>query len=204
MKSWFAIDGGLKPIPIEGSIHECFPEELAEIVIQKFSKVGDWVLDPFVGFGTTVVAAQKQGRNAVGVEKDRERYEFAQSRCVSPSKIIHDDISNILNHKLPQFDLLFASPPYGSFRDPNTVDLLNYFKDFERIFASFKPLMKPNATIVIEISNTRVDGVVRPIVWDCAKILAKHYKFMGEMIRCNTGTEMAGPGFDHSYLLIYK
>lgn len=49
-----------------------FPVELAERLIRMFSFVGDTVLDPFVGSGTTMLAAAKWGRNSVGVEIDHQ------------------------------------------------------------------------------------------------------------------------------------
>lgn len=45
-----------------------FPEELAYRLIRMFSFVGDTVLDPFMGFGTTLVAAARCDRNSTGVE----------------------------------------------------------------------------------------------------------------------------------------
>lgn len=45
-----------------------YPEKLCERLIKMYSKVGDVVLDPFLGTGTTVVAAIKKQRNAIGVE----------------------------------------------------------------------------------------------------------------------------------------
>lgn len=45
-----------------------FPEELPEWFIKLFTKEGDTVLDPFMGSGTTVIVANRMGRNAVGVE----------------------------------------------------------------------------------------------------------------------------------------
>lgn len=47
-----------------------YPLELAERLIRMFSFVGDTVLDPFLGTGTTTVAAAKWGRNSIGVEVD--------------------------------------------------------------------------------------------------------------------------------------
>lgn len=47
-----------------------FPAALAERIVRMFSVVGDTVLDPFAGTGTTVWAASALGRNAVGVEWD--------------------------------------------------------------------------------------------------------------------------------------
>jgi len=57
-----------------------FPETLAERLIRMFSFVGDTVLDPFLGTGTTTVAAAKWGRNSIGVEIDPHYFEMAENR----------------------------------------------------------------------------------------------------------------------------
>jgi len=49
-----------------------FPLELATRLVRMFSFVGDTVLDPFCGSGTTMVAAFKNNRNSIGVEIDPE------------------------------------------------------------------------------------------------------------------------------------
>ena len=57
-----------------------YPAELAERLIRMFSFVGDTVLDPFMGTGTTTVAAAKVGRNSIGLEVDPQYYQLAQAR----------------------------------------------------------------------------------------------------------------------------
>lgn len=47
-----------------------FPLDLAERPIRMFSFAGDLVLDPFLGTGTTCIAASRWGRNSIGVEVD--------------------------------------------------------------------------------------------------------------------------------------
>ncbi len=47
-----------------------YPLELAERLVRMFSFVGDTVLDPFLGSGTTMVAAMQYGRNCIGYEID--------------------------------------------------------------------------------------------------------------------------------------
>lgn len=57
-----------------------YPVELAERLIRMFSFVGDIVLDPFSGTGTTSVAAAQWGRNSVGFEIDDTYLKFAANR----------------------------------------------------------------------------------------------------------------------------
>jgi DNA modification methylase len=57
-----------------------FPLELAERLVRMFSFVGDTVLDPFLGTGTTSLAAAKWGRNSVGVEVDPHYFKMAHQR----------------------------------------------------------------------------------------------------------------------------
>ena len=60
-----------------------FPLELANRLIRMFSFTGDTVLDPFVGTGTTPLAAVQSGRNAVGVEIDAHYLRMAQRRVAA-------------------------------------------------------------------------------------------------------------------------
>jgi len=57
-----------------------FPIQLAERLIRMFSFVGDTVLDPFMGTGTTNLAAARWGRNSIGVEVDPHYYQLACRR----------------------------------------------------------------------------------------------------------------------------
>jgi len=57
-----------------------FPEKLAGRLIRMFSFVGDIVLDPFMGTGTTNFMAEKYGRNSIGIEIDPFYFESAYRR----------------------------------------------------------------------------------------------------------------------------
>jgi DNA modification methylase len=57
-----------------------YPTELAERLIRMFSFVGDTVLDPFLGTGTTTVAAAKWGRDSIGFEIDEHYLKMARKR----------------------------------------------------------------------------------------------------------------------------
>ena len=57
-----------------------FPEGLPEWFIKLFTKVGDTVLDPFMGSGTTNIVAHKMGRSSIGIELVPEYYEMVMEQ----------------------------------------------------------------------------------------------------------------------------
>lgn len=59
-----------------------FPEELPEWFIKLFTKANDWVLDPFLGSGTTLEVAQRMGRNSIGIEIMPEYVEMAKAKTI--------------------------------------------------------------------------------------------------------------------------
>ncbi|MFB3060816.1 MAG: site-specific DNA-methyltransferase, partial [Candidatus Binatia bacterium] len=63
-----------------------FPLKLAERLIRMFSFVGDTVLDPFMGTGSTNLAASRWGRNSVGFEVDAQYFRLAHRRISGASQ----------------------------------------------------------------------------------------------------------------------
>lgn len=78
-----------------------FPETLPEWFVELFTQPGDYVLDPFLGSGTTSVVAQRLGRHSVGIEILDEYYQIACERagvCVSggvikPNFVFHESLA---------------------------------------------------------------------------------------------------------------
>lgn len=65
-----------------------YPLELAERLIRMFSFVGDTVLDPFLGTGTTIVAAAGAGRSSIGFEVDEHYFEMAHKRIANETSML--------------------------------------------------------------------------------------------------------------------
>jgi DNA modification methylase len=63
-----------------------FPLALADHLVRMFSFVGDTVLDPFVGTGTTMIACSAAGRNSMGIETDGEYVALAERRFLNEAK----------------------------------------------------------------------------------------------------------------------
>lgn len=60
-----------------------YPLEFAERLVRMFSFVGDTVLDPFMGTGTSNLACARWGRNSIGIELDAEYYHLARKRIAA-------------------------------------------------------------------------------------------------------------------------
>jgi len=73
-------------IPQKGEHPTVKPVELMEFFVKNHTKVGDIILDPFMGSGTTGVAALRLGRKFIGIEIDEEYYEMAKKRITDQAK----------------------------------------------------------------------------------------------------------------------
>jgi len=109
----------------EKEIHPAvFPISLPKKCIELFTHKGELVLDPFVGTGTTLVAARDMERNAVGFDLNVAYIEFAKKRLEDMGEIfqkdvkqiaICDDAINIPNYlKENMVSLIVTSPPYAT------------------------------------------------------------------------------------------
>jgi len=105
------------------SIHPAtFPISLPRKIIELFTHKGELVIDPFVGSGTTLVAAQDTDRNAVGFDLQNKYVDLSMSRLKqnqlfnnSKQIAVQDDARNIKNYlRSETASLIFTSPPYAN------------------------------------------------------------------------------------------
>ncbi|MBI4645606.1 MAG: thermonuclease family protein, partial [Bacteroidia bacterium] len=99
-----------------------FPEELPKRLIKMFAFVGDTVLDPFTGSGTTNLAAKNLGRNSIGYEINYEYIPIIKQRLKANQRDIHDTTFEFLKQKNSvDFEKEIQKLPY-IFKDPHTLD----------------------------------------------------------------------------------
>ena len=99
-----------------------FPISLAARCISLFTHEGELVLDPFVGSGTTLVAAQDLNRNAVGFYLKPEYVELCEDRLAEYSRdevttqvAVCADARDVSDYLEPEsVSLVFTSPPYAN------------------------------------------------------------------------------------------
>jgi DNA modification methylase len=118
-KTWFVHNPVIRT---EKMVHPAtFPESLAEGFISFFTKPGDWILDPFLGSGSSLLAAKKLGRNGVGIELYNHFVRLARQRIssVEGSGIHHvitgdcrTELPKLKSQESPPFSFCISSPPY--------------------------------------------------------------------------------------------
>jgi len=71
---------------VEKVDHPCqFPVELVERLVLALTRPGDWVLDPFLGTGTSIIAALRHSRRGAGAELLRKYADIARDRVILAS-----------------------------------------------------------------------------------------------------------------------
>lgn len=99
-----------------------FPISLSKKIIELFSHKGELIIDPFVGSGTTLLAASDLDRNAVGFDLNKEYINLSVSRLhtdnlfSSSNQIaVQDDALHIDNYiEKESIKLIWTSPPYAN------------------------------------------------------------------------------------------
>lgn len=75
-----------------------FPRSLPEWFIKLFTEEDDWVLDPFLGSGTTCEVAQEMGRNSVGIDIKPEYYHMAKSKIKEVERLLFEESASYGKH----------------------------------------------------------------------------------------------------------
>jgi len=188
-----------------------YPETLVEHFLEEYTHAGDVILDPFAGFGTTLLVAERMGRIPFGVEIDKDRVNFVRSKLSNSENIIHGDSRSLANIDLPAIDFSMTSPPYMT-KDNHPENPFTgyktkgkgykaYLRDIRSIYGQLRKHMKPTGTVVLEVSNLKVENQVTTLAWDIGQEISQVLHFDGEIIVC---WDEYGYGYDHSYCLVFS
>ncbi|MEA1994262.1 MAG: DNA methyltransferase [Euryarchaeota archaeon] len=106
-----------------------FDKELPKRLIRYFTFPGDTVLDPFVGSGTTLEAAQETGRNAVGIDCSLKAIGVSKKKINPRDNLsitaMGGDARDLSRFGKNEFDFIVTSPPY--------FDIVRYSTDNSQI-----------------------------------------------------------------------
>jgi len=121
-KSWFVANPPRRTSS-ERSHPAKFPEGLCEDFIRFFTRQGEWVLDPFAGTGSTLVASVRAERNALGLDINPTFARLAEDRIRETTRpggpearLFLADARALISlwrrEELPPVQLVLTSPPY--------------------------------------------------------------------------------------------
>jgi DNA modification methylase len=171
-----------------------FPESLVAAVIQEYTTRGERVLDPFAGYGTTLLVAERMQRHGIGVELLPERVGLIRSRLRGDAEVIHGDARNLTALVPGPVALCLTSPPYMTVanhpENPLTTyrtsdgDYATYLAELGNIFQQIATLLRPGGHAVVNVANVRTGDTITPLAWDFARTGAQHLTLRQESFLC--------------------
>ena len=172
----------------KGDYRGNFAPQVPRQCIRRFSRVGDLVLDPFLGSGTTLVECARLGRRGVGVELNPTVLELARGRvhgalaevgAPGPGalhRLVLGDARDLSEHLGDSsVDLAVAHPPYHGiikYSDGLPGDLscaANYpafLRSLDQCFAEVLRVLKPGRHFCVLLGDAWADGELIPIGFD--------------------------------------
>jgi 16S rRNA G966 N2-methylase RsmD len=171
-----------------------FIPQIPRQIMLRYTKKGDWVLDAFVGSGTTLIECRRLGRNGIGielnpevaekarelVEKEENKYNVITEIVIGDSRTIN--IQAILDkYKINRFQLLIMHPPYydiikfsKSENDlSNARSLEEFLKMFGEVVDNTAPYLEKGRYFALVIGDKYSKGEWIPLGFYCMNEVLK-------------------------------
>lgn len=146
-------------------------------LILRYSKPGDWVLDQFMGSGTTLVEAKLLGRNAVGVDINPQSVSISETnlqfQCETNSKIYtrNGNAADLHFIKDSRIDLICTHPPYANIikyskgieGDISLLSVNSFLNEMEKVANETYRILKKGKMCAVMIGDIRKCGKVIPL-----------------------------------------
>ena len=177
--------------------------------LARFTRVGDKVLDPFAGLGTTLFVAEEMRRVPFGLELDPRRQQWVAGQLEHWTNLRRGDAARLGRCDFPKMDFSMSSPPFMARHhkwNPLRADdrahagYTAYLRDVRHIYRQVGAGMKRGARVVVQADN--IPGrTFTPLVRDLSLAI-------GEVLRLETEIVVAWEGgpenFRHTHCLVFK
>jgi 16S rRNA G966 N2-methylase RsmD len=171
-----------------------FIPQIPHQMMLRYTKRGDWVLDTFVGSGTTLIESRRLGRNGIGIElnpevaqKAKELIEKEQSKDNIISQVIIGDSKTIemrkilAKHKINQVQLLIMHPPYHDIikfsKDEKDLSIAKNTEEFLKMFGEVvdnaTPYLEKGRYFALVIGDKYSKGEWIPLGFYCMQEVLK-------------------------------
>jgi hypothetical protein len=146
-------------------------------LILRYSKPGDWIMDQFLGSGTTLVEAKLLNRNAVGIDVNPKSISLSETNlnfeCATQSKIFirKGDATDLNFIKNNYIDFICTHPPYSNIikyssnirEDISLLDEEEYFSAITKVAKESYRVLKKGKFCAVMIGDKRVKGSIVPL-----------------------------------------
>ena len=182
-----------------------FPEELPKRLIKMFSFVGDMVCDPFMGSGTTALAAANLGRNSIGYELNKDFRAFYKEKVIDGCIDTQSDYSFSEDNSFLDYQSAIDSLPY-CYVDLHKIDKQvdvkahNYGSKFE-VNASIKNEIKEKSDVAAISANTKPTVLINHARASLKKLMIEKgicYLRAGD----SKGSVLVTPGFERMQFIL--
>ncbi|MCM8804502.1 MAG: DNA methyltransferase, partial [Candidatus Omnitrophica bacterium] len=171
-----------------------FVPQIPHQMMMRYPKKGEWVLDTFVGSGTTLIKCRRLGRNGLGIELNKEVAQKAieliekeENKSNVASEVIVGDsrtinIKEILDkYGIKQVQLLIMHPPYHNIikfskdeRDlSNAKSIEEFLKMFGEVVNNATPYLEKGRYLVLVIGDKYSKGEWIPLGFYCMQEVLK-------------------------------
>ena len=172
------------------SYHGNFIPQVPRQLFSRYTKKGDWILDPFMGSGTSLIEAQRMGRNSIGIElkkpvadEVRERIKLEHNPKCSTNILVADsktiDTNKMVDYygiKNVQFVILH--PPYWDIikfsedkRDLSNCETLESFlESFGEVIDNTTKVLEKNRYCAVVIGDKYANSQLIPLGFHCMNL----------------------------------
>ena len=182
-----------------------FIPQIPHQLMLRYTKKGDWVVDPFVGSGTTLIECRRLGRNGIGVElnddvagRAQELVQQERNRYSVKTEVVTGDARTIDPERLlektraKQIQLMVMHPPYHdiiSFSE-DCKDLSNakstneFLKMFREVLDNWTPVLERGRYFALVIGDKYSKGEWVPLGFHCmSEVLKRDYSLKSIVVK---------------------
>ena len=196
-----------------GHYHGNFVPQIPHQLFSRYTKKGDWILDPFMGSGTSLIEAQRMGR--------RTKVVVADSQTCDMNKIL-------LSEGINKVQFVIMHPPYWDIvkfsENPNDLsncDSINEFLDsFGKVIDNSLSVLEKNRYCAVVIGDKYANSQVIPLGFYCMNLMMEKGFLLKAILVKNFG-ETKGKSnkqgiwryralasdfyiFKHEYIFVFK
>lgn len=174
-----------------GHYHGNFVPQIPHQLFSRYTKKGDWILDPFMGSGTSLIEAQRMGRNSIGIELQHDVAEEAYDRIVTEkndsvkAKVVVGD-SQVCNMNdimksvdIDKVQFIIMHPPYWDivkFSDnpndlSNCISIDSFLTSFGNVIDNTINILEKNRYCAVVIGDKYANSQIVPLGFLCMNLM---------------------------------